>query len=175
MRFIAVAFTLTLTLCASIAFGQNVTFDFDKRFDFRSVRTFAWVPGRAPLDTFNDQRVVAAVDDQLVSRRILPVGLAGRPDVLVAYHASFDRDLEITGFSTGWGGYRFPGPRSGVARTEEIVTGTLIVDVIDARTKTIVWRGTARKEIKTSASPEARSANIAKATAKMFRSFPVGQ
>jgi hypothetical protein len=48
----------------------------------------------------------------------------------------------------------------------------LIVDVISARTKTIVWRGTATKEINANANPEQRDKNINRAAAKLFKNYP---
>jgi hypothetical protein len=57
-------------------------------------------------------------------------------------------------------------------RTNEIVTGTLIVDLVDARTKTIVWRGTAEKDINPNATPDQRDKNINRATDKLFKNYP---
>jgi hypothetical protein len=57
------------------------------------------------------------------------VSRLAQPDLFVAYHATFDRDLQISGFSSGWGPYRFALNRTGVARAEEILTGTLAVDM----------------------------------------------
>jgi hypothetical protein len=65
---------------------------------------------------------VRAVDAQVSAWGFSKVEAAGHPDVLVAYHASFDRNLEIN--ASGWGGYRLAGPRSGTARVEEVVVGT---------------------------------------------------
>jgi hypothetical protein len=81
-------------------------------------------------------------------------------------------DLQITGFSSGWGGYRFAGSRSGMVRAEEILIGTLVVDVVNAKTKTIVWRGTATKEVDVNASPEKRDRNINRAAEKLFKNYP---
>ena len=92
--------------------------------------------------------------------------------MLVAYHASFDKDLQINGFSSGWGGYRFGGSRMGRARVEEILTGTLAVDIVDAHTRTIVWRGVASKEVDGKASPEKRERNINRAAEKIFSNYP---
>ena len=57
-------------------------------------------------------------------------------------------------------------------RTEEILIGTLAVDMVDARTKTIVWRGMASKEVDVKASPERRERNINKAAQKLFDNYP---
>lgn len=172
MRQFRIALIVALAVMATGVFAQHVTFDFDRRTDFTRFRTYAWVTGHDLPDSFNHQRVTAAVNRQLILRGLTVVPVTDRPDVLVAYHASFDRDLRITGFSSGWGGYRFGAARSGVARTDEILTGTLAVDVVDARTNLIVWRATAVKEINPSARPDERDRNIGKAVEKLFKQYP---
>ena len=161
-----------VALLGTITFAQSINYDFDKSANFAAFKTYTWVRGAAMPDALNNDRIVGAINAQLAGKRLTMVGRQENPDLLVAYHASFDRDLQITGFGTGWGGYRFPGSRSGVARTDEIVTGTLIVDLVDARTKSIVWRGTATKEINMNAKPEQRDKNINRAAEKLFKNFP---
>jgi len=170
MRFMTLI--ASVALMGTITFAQAINYDFDKSANFRSFRTYSWVPGAALPDQLNHQRVVGAIDAQLAAKRLQQVDRRNNPDLLIAYHAAFDRDLQISGFGSGWGGFRFPGSYSGAARTDDIITGTLIVDIIDARTKTIVWRGTATKEINPNAKPEQRDKNINRAAEKLFRNYP---
>jgi hypothetical protein len=65
--------------------------------------------------------------------------------------------------------------RSGTARAEEILVGSLVIDVVDARTRTIVWRGMASKDIDVDASAEKRDKNINKAAEKLFKNYPPKQ
>jgi hypothetical protein len=74
------------------------------------------------------------------------VSRLAQPDLFVAYHATFDRDLQISGFSSG--------------------------DMVDSRTNTIVWRGSASKDIDTKADPSKRERNIAKAAERLFKNYP---
>ena len=162
----------SLAMLATIVSAQSVTYDFDKSTNFSKFKTYAWVRGTVLNDELNHARIVTAVNAQLAARGFTEVRPTETPDVLVAYHASFDKDLQITGFSSGWGGYRVGGKRTGMARTEQIVTGTLAVDIVDAKTNTIVWRGMATKELDVSAKPEKRSKNINTAVEKVFRNYP---
>jgi len=123
-------------------------------------------------DELNHKRIVNAVDAQLAAKGFTKVEPGANPDVLVAYHATFNKNLQINGFSSGWGSYRFGGNRSGTARVDELLIGTLVVDMVDAKTKTIVWRGTATKEVDVKASPEKREKNINKAAEKLFKNYP---
>jgi hypothetical protein len=164
---------MTALLLGTIAAAQNVTYDYDKSADFDGIRTYAWVRGTTVEDPLNHKRIVDAVNNQLAARELRRVEASARPDVLVAYHASFDRDLEIVGFASGWGGYRFGGTRSGSARAEEILVGTLAVDIVNASSKTILWRAMASKDIDVKASPEKREKNIIKTVDKLFSHYPI--
>jgi hypothetical protein len=171
MRIATFLSAASIVLMGTLTLAQNITYDFDRATDFTRLKTFAWVRGPIALDEINHRRVVDAVNTQLMSKGLVKVDAAGRPDMLVAYHASFDSDVQITGFSSGWGPYRF-GSRSGVARTEEIVTGTLAVDLVDARTNTIVWRGMATREVDVKADPNKRERNINRAAERLFKNYP---
>jgi hypothetical protein len=171
MRVILTSIVALVTMSA-LTFAQNITYDFNRSVDFAWFHTFAWIPGAAPVDELNDQRIVAAVSAQLQSKGLRAVATTAQPDLLVAYHATFASDLEITGFSSGWGPYRLGPARSGTVRADEILTGTLAVDIIDARTRTIVWRGTASKEIDVKADPSKRTRNITRACERLFRNYP---
>ncbi|HET9270541.1 MAG TPA: DUF4136 domain-containing protein [Vicinamibacterales bacterium] len=172
MRIASFVTAAAVAVLGTAVLAQSVTYDFDKSADFNRFRTYAWVRGTVLQDELNHDRIVSAVNAQLALRGLHQVAVGARPDVLVAYHASFDRDLQITGFGSGWGGYRFAGSRSGTARTEEILTGTLALDMVDATAKTIVWRAVASKDVDVKASPEKREKNINRAVEKLFKTYP---
>jgi hypothetical protein len=172
MKLRTLAAALVFALTGAVAFAQDVTFDFDRTADFSRYRTYAWVRGTEVPDQFNHARIVAALGDQLASRRMVRVDAAARPDVFVAYHAVLGTEVEVSGFSNGWGGYRFGPGVSRTVRAQEILVGTLVVDIVDARTRTIVWRGIAEKEIDVKAKPEKRERNIHRAAVRLFAHYP---
>ena len=172
MRLGMIATTLGALALASTAFAQTISFDFDKSVNFAGFRTYAWADGTNVPEPLVHQRIVNAVDVQMTLKGLQQVHGSSSPDVLVAYHAAFDRTLQISGFGSGWGGYRWGGARTVSARTEEIVVGTMIVDVIDARTNTIIWRGTATRDVDMHASPEKRDRNISRTAEKLFKHYP---
>jgi uncharacterized protein DUF4136 len=162
--------TIGLAMLGGIAYAQDVTYDYDKAADFRAYRTYAWVRGTEIADELNHKRIVNAIDAQLASKGLARTDASTAPDLYVAYHAAVDRNLQINAFGTGPGGYRFGG--SGTARVEQIFTGALAVELIDAKTRTIVWRGTATKELDVDATPEKREKNINKAAEKLMKNYP---
>ena len=168
----AVVALLALVAAPVTARAQDVSYDYDKHADFPGYHTYAWTRGHELDDALNHKRIVAAVDSQMALKGLRQVDPSEHPDVLVAYHAALGKNLQVTGFANGWGGYRFAGNRSVSARTSEIVAGTLVADLIETTTPTIVWRGTATKEVDTQASPEKREKNINKAAEKLFKKYP---
>src|SRR5215204_1365090 len=102
MRLSTYLTTACLTLLATTALAQSVTYDYDRAAIFSKYKTYAWTRGTELTDELNHARVVR-VDAALAGKGLAKVEPDANPDVLVAYHASFDRNLEITGTAHGWG------------------------------------------------------------------------
>jgi hypothetical protein len=168
MRITTFFTTVCLALVGTIVFAQSVTYDFDRSANFTRFKTYTWVRGTNLSDQLNHQRIMRAVDAQLASRGFSKVEAAANPDVLVSYHASFEKNLQINAFGSG----PRVGLRSGTATVEEIVVGTLAIDVVDAQTQNIVWRGIATRELDAKASPEKKEKGINKAAEKIFKNYP---
>ncbi len=114
---------------------------------------FAWLPPApgAVKDPILDSqifeaRVQRAVLAELQTRGFQPVAADAGPDFLVTYHTVSKQKLESSGsnfsvgivdaFPHGFGSVVVGGPD--VQTREE---GTLMLDVIDGRSKRLVWRG----------------------------------
>ena len=161
-----------LTLLGTTALAQTVTCDYDHTANFATFRTYAWTSGTELADELNHARVVRAIDAVLAAKGLARVEPSANPDVLVAYHASFEKNLEITGSTDGWGPFGLGGGGLGSARVQPVLVGTLVVDISDARTKKIVWRSLTSSDITPTDKPESRDKDVAKATKKMFRNYP---
>jgi hypothetical protein len=172
MRIGTLVTALGLALVSATASAQTVTYDYDKGTDFSKLKTYAWIDGITLRDELNHKRIVSAIETQLGAKGLTKVALDSNPDVLVAYHAAFERNFEINAFSSGYGGPWVGGNRSGSARLEEVVNGTLVIDMINPSTKSMMWRGMATKEIDMKAKPEERDKKANKAAAKVFKNYP---
>ncbi|MFL6308174.1 MAG: DUF4136 domain-containing protein, partial [Candidatus Sulfotelmatobacter sp.] len=89
------------------------------------------------------------------------------PDVFVTYGTGLQRQRSAT--ATGMGRLRMGG---GLGTINENISnaGTLVVDISNAQTKQLLWRGTATDTL--SDKPDKNSQKIAKAVAKMFKKYP---
>jgi hypothetical protein len=172
MRIATFVTAACMVLLGTVALAQSVTYDFDRGVNFNKYRTYAWVSGTNLPDALNHRRIVNAIDAQLAARGLTKVESSASPDALVAYHASLDTNVRINAFGSGWGGYRFGAMRSATATVEEIPIGTLVIDIVDAESKNVVWRGSATKELDSYANAEKREKNINRAAQKLFRNYP---
>jgi len=161
-----------LTLFGTIAMAQSVSYDYDRAADFGTYKTYAWTRGTELPDELNHARVVRAIDAAIAAKGLARVGAADHADVLVAYHASFDTNLEIFGGTSGLGPFGLGPDRWGAATVQPVQVGTLVVDLIDARTHALVWRSRASSDARPNDSIDAREKKIDKAAAKMFKNFP---
>lgn len=156
-RYLLLAFcAATLVACAT----QRVATDFDREARFDQFRSFAWLE---PLrEEVNDpmldspllgRKIQRTVADELSRRGYRQASSGAEADFLVTYHTTSRERIRDSGgvsfgIGLGHGGYRrshqsiFVGDRFG--RVESYQEGTLIVDVIDARTNQLVWRGWTR-------------------------------
>lgn len=159
---------LAVLLMATVAYAQKVNVDSDPAAPFATYKTYAWVDGTPAPNPLNEDRLHSAVDARLA--------LAGlrmnttNPDVVVATHVTTQehQKLVANGFGYGpwWGG------GYGTAKVETYVEGTLVVDLYDANTKKMVWRGVATATA--SDKPTKNMSKMNKALDKMFEKLPIG-
>ncbi|MGH8307115.1 MAG: DUF4136 domain-containing protein [Gammaproteobacteria bacterium] len=145
----AIILVLVLAACAPRVFVEQ-----DNAASFSNLHTFTWVsPPIGPVDNpildsqILEERVKRAVIGDLTARGYAEAATGQSPDFTVTYHTVSKQKLESSGssFSVGFGGF-FPYGYGNVAvpvgntvQTRE--QGTLMLDIIDGRTKRLVWRG----------------------------------
>ena len=156
-----IAVLFSIVCAATTALAQTVTHHYDRAAAFSQYKTYAWTRGTELTDA-NHERVVRAIDAALTGKGLARVDATASPDVLVAYHASFEIDA-----STGLGG----GNRWGGAG-QRFLIGTLAIDISDARTGAVVWQSLFSCDMRPNATPEIRSKNLTKATERMFKEYP---
>jgi len=152
-------------LLSTSAWAQDVAYDYDRHADFGKLTTYAWAPTGRVDDELNHQRIVSAVDSQFAARGVRRVDSAAEADLVVAYRAVVGRDLEVSGNRAG-------PSRWASARIQSVGVGALVVDMTNATTHAVVWRGTVTRDLDPKASPEQREKNINHAVEKLFTHYP---
>jgi len=160
-------------LLPALAAAQKTSFDFDKTADFSKYKTYALKDGTKVGQPLIDNRITAAIQEQLAAKGLTKNDAS--PDIVVVYHVAFDKQQDITAYSSGYGGYGYRwggGWGTTDVRVNEILVGTLVIDVADASKKEVVWRGMGVKEVDTQAKAEKRDKNITSAVTKILQNFP---
>jgi hypothetical protein len=172
---------LIALLFPAAAMAQKVSYDYNKEANFATFKTYAHKDGTKVGQPLIDDRIVAAIDEQMAAKGFTKS--ESNPDVFVVYHVAFDKQKDISTFSSGYGGGYGPygwgwgggwggGMATSTTTVRDIVMGTLVVDMADAKKGQLAWRGMATKEVKTQASPEKRDKSIGEAMKKIFKNYP---
>jgi hypothetical protein len=139
---IITVFALLATGCATM----NVSSHAERGVDFASYGTFDWGPadalptGDPRLDNnpFFHDYLQGMVEKEMAVKGYRRVA-NGTPDLLLHYHANVSQRFEVHGAPDS----NCTGPDC-EPRVIEYEQGTLVLDIIDARTNKMVWRGWAQ-------------------------------
>jgi hypothetical protein len=149
---------------AAVAYAQKVTTDSAPGAQFANYRTYAWTPGTPSPVSITEQRIHQDVNTQLQAKGLAQVD--ANPDLYVATNVTRQTVPELISNGFGpWWGYG-----SGFATVQTYTKGTLIVDLYDAGTKKMVWRGVATATL--SDKPSKNTSKLDKALTKMFQRYP---
>jgi len=175
----AVITTFTLAGCSSL----QVSTDHDPTAvaSMAGYGSYDWMPHPEGDDPLLHNRLLAtrvenAVDAELGAKEFRRID-QGTPDFKVGWHASLEGKVDVSTVNNYYGyGHQSWGASGGGAHADTFVReykqGTLILDVVDARSNKLVWRGTAQAEVSMSDSTEKRESRIRKAVQKLFKGFP---
>lgn len=150
--------TMTLLLASSL---QVV--EYDPEVDFSRYKTWSWqADGTAAADPVVDKRIRDALARGLAARGLSSVG--SDATLLVRYHAARTKRIEIVSRDPG-----FKDPPTGIRYAE---TGSLVVELLDAASGKVVWRGQATGVLKYG--PQEIKAQIDAAVAELLAAVPAG-
>ena len=170
--------TIALLVAPVLIVAQKTSYDYEKTANFAGFKTYAHKQGTPVGQSLIDDRIVAAIEAQLAAKGLTKA--AADPDVFVVYHMAFDKEKDISTYSSGYGGYGGYGWGWGggwaggttTTQVRDILMGTMVIDMADARKGQLVWRGMGVKEVNTQADPEKRDKSINKAVEKIFKNYP---
>jgi Domain of unknown function (DUF4136) len=131
-------------LTAAAALGQKITIEFDQAADFSGYKTFAIRDGQlnSKSPALNSELVKKQIETDIM-RGLTARGLTMAPeraDLNVRYRFGSARKAELESYPAGWRGFGTRIVR--VPYTE----GTLVIDLRDPSTRSLVWRGIASEE-----------------------------
>jgi len=155
-------------LAASLS-AQNVKVNWDRSTFFSSYKTYQWIP--SPSSTTTNPQIAETIVSQTnlqLEAKGVKKATAGQPDILVAYQTTVDRPMLPSSGETP-SAYQ-PGPAWNGKHSEPLPTGTLAINLYDARSKALVWRALITAEVGESRPSD--KVKIAKGLSKAFAQFP---
>jgi hypothetical protein len=168
--------TLLLVGAAVTAWAKVIT-DHDPDVDFSAYSTYAWMPREHSADTeLPDHlriRLQRVSEEVLGSKGFEPAPAPPQTDLLLTYYLGLDSELRIEtvayGAASPWGYGYWGGSSYGYTQVRQYTEGTLVLDIVDARTHQLVWTGRLEKTIQSANPPGDR---IERAVKKLLKDFP---
>jgi hypothetical protein len=155
-------------LTTLIAYTQKVETDYDHQFNFTQLHTFRVDYGSVWNNPLQQQRAKDDIVRELTSKGWFEAKEGEQPSAVVVLHGATQQEKSLDTWYSG-GGWGW-GPGMATTTVNTIHVGTLVVDIFDAQTKRLVFRGKASDDI--SDKPEKNAKKIDKAIQKMFKNFP---
>jgi len=173
-----VLLAITVAACSGIPVNQ----DFEQGFDFSGMETFAWQS--------NDDNEWGLTSNELVDRRIrnaivntltekqFTLEDSARPDFLVSYDLAVEQRISSSNVSGGVSMGRSTRGRSGsigISTGSQIRTydqGTLLIDVTDAASNKLVWRGISSQALPDLSDPQGLTTQINETVEAILAQFP---
>lgn len=154
---------LSIVLLVSGGAAKQVSFDAGA--DFSAYRSYAWREGTPARNPSMQDRIEDFVDAQLASKGLARVD--AEPGLYVTTYVLPDEvgleELARRNALRFWSGATSVSPA-------DVGAGTLVVDLVDARSGRVVWRGVGSETV--TGSFETMTRKVESAVKKMFRRYP---
>ena len=156
-------------LAATAALAQQVKTDYDRSASFSEYKTYSWekVQTQDPLMV---DRIKEAVNASLTAKGWTPVESGGSVAIVAIEMTKNQQTLNTfyDGFGRGW---RWGGGFGNATTTvDNYKVGTLVVDLFDANTKKLIWRGSSSDTLSDKSDKNIKA--LDKGVQKMFDHFP---
>ena len=175
---------LVMAMLCATASAEKIRVHYDKSVDFAKYKTYGWAPVGAVAHPMLALDIVGAVDQEMAARGLTKV--PSNPDLLVQIYGAVDTEVSMTsnnpiynatggippfdpsmtspGDSLYWDGYYGNS-------TVVVHPGQLIIDIIDAKAKKLIWRGMGSEAI--SNNPDKLMDEANSTVSKLFKEYPV--
>jgi Domain of unknown function (DUF4136) len=180
LRSLSSAATLVFFLfLPGLAHAQKIKVEYDKSLDFSKFKTYAIDPKDNAARPMLRLAIQAAVQDDLAKRGLTKVD--ADPDLYVQMYGAIDSDINVNYMDPIYGsgippinyGITMWSLIPGSVTTVVVHKGELVVDIIDARQKKLVWRGIANQKL--SDKREKLLDQVNTIVEKLFQQYPAAK
>ena len=158
-----------LTSCSSV----YVNMDYDKKANFENYKTYAYNKisiDKLEISDLDKKRILYALDAAMPTKGF---SKSENPDVLINIFTKERERVNVynnMGWGPGWGWGMGWGMGMGFTQTTTTPEGTLYIDIVDAKTKELVWQGIGTGYLTTNF--EKKDERIAEFVSKILEKYP---
>lgn len=171
---------VVLSLVAACS-NTRVSTDYETVYDFSALKSFYVLPPDKkiydnPKISQLDVRRIAGLVKRELAKRYRPV-TKDQADFLVRYFFVVEEKMRVDSYNANFGFYRFGfGHRYGF-ETADVASsyyqqGSVIIDIIDAKTQVVAWRGVTEGRVVKSDTPIKRQVRLERKLERLFSEFP---
>lgn len=161
-------FLVLISSCQTI----RVSADYDNKVDFSQHKTYAYYKSgidKVEISDLDKRRIINAIETQMSNKGFTK---SETPDLLINFFTKATERVYLNQFSYGWGwGWNpwfYGGPS--YTSTSSIIEGTLYIDIIDAKSKELIWQGIGEGAL--TQNPEYKEARINEFVTKILTKYP---
>ncbi|BDC98530.1 DUF4136 domain-containing protein [Persicobacter psychrovividus] len=140
-------FLLMASVAISACSSMRITSDYDREANFSQYSTFSFMlkdPSakiNVGLNELNQRRVMSNVGAEMAARGYEEV--QKNPDLLINFYLKTQNKQDVM-YDPYWGGwYGMWGPYRQPYSVTEYTEGNMVIDIVDAKKKQLIWQGVA--------------------------------
>jgi hypothetical protein len=154
-------------IASAVALGQTVSVNYNKSQSFSQYHTYTWASDNANQiqNSILAQQAKSDIDSAMQGKGFQLVQGSANPDIILTASGGMKQQTSYSAM-----GMRGFGGGMGTITPEQNVIGTMIVDLYDAKTKSLVWRGIAQNTLTNNGNKNSQM--VSKAVVKMFKQWP---
>jgi hypothetical protein len=158
---------MVVCLTSTIAFGQQVSVNYNHSQNFSQFHTYAWGADNANQVKNSILAQVAQQDIEaaMQAKGFQKVQQSASPDIILTASGGMKQQTSYT----AWGMRGIGGGMGGIS-PQQNVEGTLIVDLYEAKNQSLLWRGIAEDTLSNNGNKNQDM--VSKAITKMFKQWP---
>ena len=158
---------LLVSMVCGVAGGQQVSVNYNHNQSFSQYHTYAWGSNNANAikNSILAQVAQQDIDTAMQGKGFSKVQESQNPDLILTSNGGMRQETSYS----AWGMRGIGGGMGGIT-PEQSVEATMIVDLYDAKTQSLVWRGIAQDTLSNNGNKNQQ--NVEKAIQKMFKQWP---
>jgi hypothetical protein len=158
---------MLLSITSAIAAAQTVSVNYNHSQSFSAYHTYAWGSNNANQiqNSILAQVAQQDIDSAMVAKGFTKVTEAQKPDIILTANGGMKQQTSYS----AWGMRGIGGGMGGIT-PQQNVEATMIVDLYDSKTQSLIWRGIAQDTLSNNGNKNQQL--VQNAINKMFKQWP---